>query len=118
MAKFDFFYTGGFFVFNKAFFNEVFFTDLFLLRLKVRGISGMALFTVAMLASDHVVIFGLFDHHDFVNAPFSSSGNAPNVQSNVIVIIIIIPMSRVTRCDFSKIVKNKTEALQSNSSLH
>ena len=80
MTKFHSFFTGGFLVLNKTFFDKILFTNFFLLGLKIGSVSGVTFFAVTMLARDYIVVFGFFNHHNFVNAPFSSSGNGANVQ--------------------------------------
>ena len=57
----------------------------------------MAFFAVAVLARDNIVVFGFFHHHDFVNAPFSSSGNAPNVQGYLFFSIPLSGYARIER---------------------
>merc|ERR1719320_978300 len=72
-------------VFNEAFLDEVLFAFLFLLWLKVSGVSGVALLTVAVLALNDIVVLGLFNHDDLVNASFSSSSNGSNVKGYLII---------------------------------
>merc|ERR1712045_393891 len=84
VAELDWLLRGNLFVFNKAAFDEVLFTLLLLLRLKVSGVSGVALLAVAVLALNDIIIFSFFNHDNLVNAPLSSSSNGSNVKSNFI----------------------------------
>jgi len=84
VAELDGLLRGNLFVFNKAAFDEVLFTLLLLLRLKVSGVSGVALLAVAVLALNDIIVFSFFNHDNLVNAPLSSSSNGSNVKSNLI----------------------------------
>jgi len=76
---------GNFFVFDEAVLDKVLLTLLFLLWLEVSGVGGVALLTVAVLACNDIIVLGLFNHDDLVNASLTSSSDGSNVQRNFIV---------------------------------
>jgi len=65
-------------VFNEATLDKVLLALLLLLGLKVSGVGGVTLLTVAVLAGDNVVILSLLNHFNLVNATLSSSSNTAN----------------------------------------
>merc|ERR1712025_858808 len=71
-------------VFDETALDEVFFTVFFLLWFEVSGVCGVTFFTVAMFASNNIVVFGLFYHYNFVDTSFACSGNRSDVKSNII----------------------------------
>jgi len=84
VAEFDGLIRGDLLVVDEAVLDEVLLAFLFLLRLKVSGVSGVTLLAVAMFALNDIIVLGLFNHHDLVNTPLSSSSNGSNVQGNII----------------------------------
>jgi hypothetical protein len=72
-------------VFNETTLDEVFFTVFFLLWLEVSCVGGVTFFTVAMFASNNIIVFSFFYHYNFVDTSFTSSSNGSNVKSNIIV---------------------------------
>merc|ERR1719188_2336857 len=71
-------------VLDETVFPEVLRTILLLLGLEVGGVGGVALIGVAMLALNVVVVLGLLNHDNLVNATLTSSSDGTNVQVNVI----------------------------------
>merc|ERR1712061_351314 len=71
-------------VFNETALDEVFFTVFFLLWFEVSCVGGVTFFTVAVFASNSVIVFGFFNHYYFVDTSLTSSGNRTNVKCNII----------------------------------
>merc|ERR1719259_636985 len=65
-------------VFDETALNEVFFTVFFLLWFEVSSVGGVTFFTVAVFAGYSIIVFGFFNHDDFVDTSFSSSSNGSN----------------------------------------
>jgi len=84
VTELDLLLRGNGLVFNETVLPEVLLALLLLLRLEVSGVSGVTLLAVAMFALNDIIVFGLFNHHDLVNTPLSSSSNGSNVQGNII----------------------------------
>ena len=80
VAEFDGFFTGALFVFNEAILGEGLFAFFFLLGLEIGSVGGVALLTVAMFASDDVIILGFLLHDNLVNTSLSSCGNGADAQ--------------------------------------
>jgi len=93
VAELDGLIRGNLLVVNEAVLDEVLLTLLLLLRLEVSGVSGVALLAVAMLALNDIIIFGLLNHDNLVNAPLSSSSNGSNVQGYI---ILTAPLTSIT----------------------
>ena len=85
VAELDLLIRGNLLVLNETLLDKVLLAFLLLLWLEVSGVSGVASLAVAVLASDHVIEFSLLNHHNLVNATFTSSGNGSNVQSNFVI---------------------------------
>merc|ERR1719295_1969787 len=96
VAKFNLLIRGNLLVVNEAVLDEVLLTLLLLLRLEVSGVSGVALLTVAVLALNDIIIFGLLNHDNLVNAPLSSSSNGSNVQGYIILTVARTTLARVS----------------------
>jgi len=84
VAKLDCLITGNFLVFNETRLGEGLFAFLLLLGLKVSGVGGMAFFTITMLASNGIIILGLFHHHHLVDATLPSGRDGPDVQGHLL----------------------------------
>jgi hypothetical protein len=78
VAEFDGFFTGGFFVFNEAILGEGLFAFFFLLGLEIGSVGGVALLTVAMFASDNIIVLDRVFHDNLVNTTFFSSSDGAN----------------------------------------
>jgi hypothetical protein len=78
------FFRGDLLVFDETALEKIFFTLFFLLGLEVSGVCGVAFFTVAMFASNNIIVFGFFYHYNFVDASFTSGGNRSDIKSNII----------------------------------
>jgi len=72
-------------VFNETALDEVFFTVFFLLWFEISCVGGVTFFTVAVFASNNIVVFGFFNHDYFVDTSLTSSSNGANVKSDIIV---------------------------------
>ena len=83
MAETDRLLKGDLLVLNEAALLEVLLALLFLLRLKVGGVGGVAPLGVAMVTLDLLIILGLLNHDDLVNAPLSSSSDRGNVKVDI-----------------------------------
>merc|ERR1712226_131659 len=86
VAKGDCFFRSYLFVFNETAFDKIFFTVLFLLWFEVGGVCSVTFFTVAMFASNNIVVFSFFYHHNFIDTSFASGSDGSNVKSNLIVL--------------------------------
>jgi len=71
-------------VLNEAALFEVLAAFFLLLGLKVSGVGGVALLGVAMLALNVVIVLGLLNHDNLVDATLTSSSDGTNVQVNVV----------------------------------
>jgi len=71
-------------VLNEAVLPEVLVAFFLLLGLKVSGVGGVALLGVAMLALNVVIVLGLLNHDNLVDATLTSSSDGTNVQVNVV----------------------------------
>jgi len=80
VAELDCFFLSLLLVFNETRFGEGLLALFFLLGLKIGGVSSVALLTVAVFASDDVIVFGGFLHNNFVDASLSSAGDGSNAQ--------------------------------------
>jgi hypothetical protein len=78
VAEFDGFFFGVFLIFDETRFSEGLFAFFLLLGFEIGGVGGVAFLTIAMFASDDVIIFGLFLHNNFVDASLSSVSNGSN----------------------------------------
>jgi len=96
VAKFNLLIRRNLLVVNEAVLDEVLLTLFLLLRLKVSGVSGVALLAVAMLALDNIIIFSLLNHDDLVDTPLSSSSNGSNVQGYIILTVARTTLARVS----------------------
>merc|ERR1719186_2460490 len=72
-ADLDSFVESDLLVFNEAVFPEVFITLFLLLGFIVGGVSGMAPFVIRVITLNNIIILGLFNHLNFVNATFAIS---------------------------------------------
>jgi len=88
-------------VFNETTLEKVFFAIFFLCWLKISGVGGVTFLTVAMFASNNIVVFSFFNHYNFVDTSFTSGGNRSNVKSNFI--ISTASLTRITRIIYSVI---------------
>jgi len=71
-ADLDSFVESNLLVFNEAVFPEVFITLFLLLGFIVGGVSGVTPFVIRVITLNNIIIFGLFDHLNFVNATLAS----------------------------------------------
>jgi len=71
-ADLDSFVESDLLIFNEAVFPEVFITFFLLLGFIVGGVSGVAPFVIRVITLNNIIIFGLFDHLNFVNATLAS----------------------------------------------
>jgi len=71
-ADLDSFVESDLLVFNEAVFPEVFVTLFLLLGFVVGGVCGVAPFVIRVITLNNIIIFGLFDHLNFVNATLAS----------------------------------------------
>jgi len=71
-------------VLDEAALFEVLVAFFLLLGLKVSGVGGVALLGVAMLALNVVIVLGLLNHDNLVDATLTSSSDGTNVQVNVV----------------------------------
>jgi len=71
-ADLDSFVESDLLVFNEAVFPEVFITLFLLLGFVVGGVCGVAPFVIRVITLNNIIIFGLFDHLNFVNATLAS----------------------------------------------
>ena len=78
-TKLNFFIRGHIFVLNVTFFAVILITFFLLLRLIIRFVGDMTTFRIAMFADNFIIIFSFLNHHHFVNASFTRSGNGANV---------------------------------------
>jgi len=83
-ALLDLLLTSHLFVLNEAALFEVLAAFFLLLGLKVSGVGGVALLGVAMLALNVVIVLGLLNHDNLVDATLTSSSDGTNVQVNVV----------------------------------
>ena len=79
-AFFHFLFRGNLLVLNEAVLPKCFITLLCLLWLKVSGVGGVALLAIGVLALNDVIVFGLLNHDNLVNAPLSGSSNGSDVK--------------------------------------
>jgi len=84
VALLDGLLNGNLLVLDETVLPEVLCTILLLLGLEVGGVGGVTLIGVAMLALNVVVVLGLLNHDNLVNATLTSSSDGTNVQVNVI----------------------------------
>jgi len=85
VARLDLLFGGNLLVFDEAVFDKVLLALFLLLWLKVSGVGSVTLLTVAVLAFNDVIVLGLLNHDNLVDASFSSSCNGSNVKSNVVI---------------------------------
>jgi len=71
-------------VVNETTLNEVLLAFLLLLRFKVSGVGGVALLAIGVLALNDVIVFGLLNHDNLVNAPLSGSSNGSDVKCHFV----------------------------------
>merc|ERR1719419_1459892 len=70
--------------FNETVLDEVFFAFFFLLRFEVGCVSGVTFFTITVLTCYNIIVFGFFNHDNFVDTSFTSSSNGSNVKSDIV----------------------------------
>jgi len=71
-ADLDSFVESDLLVFNETALSVVFITLFLLLGFIVGGVSGVAPFVIRVITLNNIIIFGLFDHFNFVNATLAS----------------------------------------------
>jgi len=71
-ADLDSFVESDLLVFNETALSEVFITLFLLLGFIVGGVCGVAPFVIRVITLNNIIIFGLFDHLNFVNATLAS----------------------------------------------
>jgi len=96
VAELDLLLGSNLLVFDEAALDKVLLALLLLLWLKVSSVGGVALLAVAVLAADDIIVLGLFNHDNLVNASLASGGNGSNVQCN------LISSSALTGCTVGK----------------
>jgi len=82
VAEFDGLFTGCLLVFNETGLGEGLFTFFLLLGLEIRSVGGVALLTIAMLASDDVIVLNCLFHDNLVDTSLSSGSNGADAQVN------------------------------------
>jgi len=75
VARLDLLFGGNLLVFDEAVLDKVLLALFLLLWLKVSGVGSVTLLTVAVLAFNDVIVLGLLNHDNLVDASFSSSCN-------------------------------------------